>query len=157
MARAANREAIAHLEQALGTLRRLPEIRGTTELSIDIRLDLRNALVPLGDRARTGDLLHEAEVLARTLGDQHRLARIANFMVIQCLVIGEFDEAVRFGQEALSIAQTLGDRSVESRSMASVMRACRARCRSWSSPPYATSCVSACLNVYSRSGKSRVS
>ena len=39
--------------------------------------------------------------------------------------------------------------------MASTMRACSARRRSWSRPPYATSCVSACLNVYSRSGKSR--
>ena len=44
MARAANREAIAHLEQALEALRRLPETRETTELTIDIRIDLRNAL-----------------------------------------------------------------------------------------------------------------
>ena len=46
MARAANREAVAYLEQALGALRRLPETRETTELTIDIRIDLRNALVP---------------------------------------------------------------------------------------------------------------
>jgi hypothetical protein len=57
--------------------------------------------------------LHEAGVLARTLGDQHRLARIATFMVNQCLVTGDYDEAVSFGQEALSIARTFGDRSVE--------------------------------------------
>jgi class 3 adenylate cyclase/tetratricopeptide (TPR) repeat protein len=114
MARAANREAIALLEQALGTLRRLPETRETIELTIDIRIDLRNALLPLGDRARMGEHLHEAEVLARTLGDQHRLARIATFMVNQCVVYaGDYDEAVRFGQEALSIAQTLGERSIE--------------------------------------------
>src|SRR5713101_2659674 len=60
-----------------------------------------------------GEHLHEAEVLARTLGDQHRLGRIATFMVIQCLVTGDYDKAVRFGQEALSIARTLGDRSIE--------------------------------------------
>jgi class 3 adenylate cyclase/tetratricopeptide (TPR) repeat protein len=113
MARAANREAIAHLEQALGALRRLPGTHGTTELTIDIHIDLRNALLPLDDRARMGEHLHEAEVLARTLGDQHRLARIATFMVIQCLNTGDYDEAVRFGQEALSIARTLGDRSIE--------------------------------------------
>src|SRR5205814_1235867 len=104
MARAANREAIAHLEEALAALRRLPEIRETTELTIDIRLDLRNALLPLGDLARMGEHLHEAEVLARTLGDQHRLGRIATFMVVQCLNTGDYNEAVRFGQEALSIA-----------------------------------------------------
>ena len=113
MARGANREAIALLEQALGALRRLPETRETTELAIDIRIDLRNALLPLGERARMGEHLHEAEVLARTLGDQHRLARIATFMVSQCLATGDYDEAVRFGQEALSIARTRGDRSIE--------------------------------------------
>jgi tetratricopeptide (TPR) repeat protein len=113
MARAANSEAIAYLEQALGALRRLSETRETTELTIDIRLDLRNALNPLGDRARMGEHLHEAEVLARTLGDQHRLARIATFMANQCVFTGEYDEAIRFGQEALSIARTLGDRSIE--------------------------------------------
>ena len=113
MARAAYRGAMAHLEQALGTLRRLPETRETTELTIDISIDLRNALLPLGDRARIAEHLHEAGVLARTLGDQHRLARIATFMVNQRLVTGDYDEAVRFGQEALSIGQTLGDRSIE--------------------------------------------
>jgi len=113
MERAANREAIAHLEQALGALRRLPEIRETTELTVDIRIDLWNALLPLGDRAGMGNHLHEAEGLARTLGDQHRLARIATFMVIQCLGTGDYDEAVRFGQEALSIARTLRDRPIE--------------------------------------------
>src|SRR5712692_2107529 len=112
MARAANREAIAHLEQALGAVRRLPETRETTELTIDIHIDLRNALVPL-DWARMGEPLHEAEVLARALGDQHRLARIATFMVDQCQTTGDYNEAVRFGQEALSIARTLGDRSTE--------------------------------------------
>ena len=113
MARAANREAVAHMEQALGALRHLPETRQTTALTIDIHLDLRNALEPLGDWARQGDHIHEAEALARTLGDQHRLARIATFMVDVCLVTGDYNEAVRFGQEALHIARTLGDRTIE--------------------------------------------
>jgi len=113
MARAVNREAFAHLEQALGALRRLPETRETTELTIDIHIDLRNALNPIGELARMGEHLHEAEGLARTLGDQHRLGRIATFMVIQCLGTGDYDEAVRFGQEALRIAQTLRERAIE--------------------------------------------
>ncbi len=113
MARAANREAIAHLDQALGALRRLPEIRETTELTIDLHIDLRNALLPLGDWARMAEHLHEAEGLARTLGDQHRLGWIATYMVIQCLATGDYDEAVRFGQEALAIARIRRDRSIE--------------------------------------------
>jgi tetratricopeptide (TPR) repeat protein len=113
MGRAANHEAIAHLEPALGALRRLPETRETTELTIDVHIDLRNALLPLGDRARMGEHLHAAEVLARTLGDQRRLARIANFMVIQGLGTGDYGKAISFGQEALTIARALGDRSIE--------------------------------------------
>jgi class 3 adenylate cyclase/tetratricopeptide (TPR) repeat protein len=113
MARAASREAITYLEQALEAIDRLPESRQMTELSIDLRLDLRNALVPVGDEARMGDQVREAEVLARKLGDQRRLGRIATFMVIQCLNTGRYDQGVRFGQEALSIGRTLGDRAIE--------------------------------------------
>jgi class 3 adenylate cyclase/tetratricopeptide (TPR) repeat protein len=113
MARGANREAIAHLEQALGALRRLPETRETVELAIDLHIDLRNALVPLGEWARMGDHLHEAERLARTLGDPRRLARIATFMVTQCRATGDYDESIRFGREALSIARTLADLPIE--------------------------------------------
>src|SRR6516225_9988877 len=64
MARGAYREAVAHLEQALGALRHLPETRETTELTIDLHIDLRHALVPLGERARIGEHLHAAEGLA---------------------------------------------------------------------------------------------
>ncbi len=52
-------------------------------------------------------------MLARALGDQHRLGRIATFMVTQCLLTGDYDGAVRFGREALAIARTLGDRAIE--------------------------------------------
>jgi tetratricopeptide (TPR) repeat protein len=113
MARAAYREAVAHLDQALGALRHLPETRDTTELTIDLRLDLRNALMPLGGLAGMGEHLHEAEGLARALGDPHRLGRIATFMITQCRVTGDYDASVRFGHEALSLAHTLGDRSIE--------------------------------------------
>src|SRR5713226_8805860 len=60
MARAANREAIAHLEQALGTLRRLPEIGRAIELAIDIRLELRNPIMAIDEWARMGEHLGEA-------------------------------------------------------------------------------------------------
>jgi tetratricopeptide (TPR) repeat protein len=60
-----------------------------------------------------GEHLHAAEGLARRLGDQRPLARVATFMVVQCLGNGEYDEAVRFGQEARSLGQALADRSIE--------------------------------------------
>src|SRR5262249_6579301 len=113
MARGANREAIEHLEEALGAMRRLPATRETMGTMIDTHIDLRNALLALGDPARMGEHLHEAEVLARGLGDQQRLARITTFMVIQRLGDGDYAEAVRFGREALGIARTLDDRAIE--------------------------------------------
>jgi tetratricopeptide (TPR) repeat protein len=94
-------------------LRHLPETRRRSELAIDIRIEIRNALVPLGDWARMGNHLQEAEGLARSLGNQHRLGRIATLMMFQRRVTGDFDAALKFGQEALAIARTLGDRSIE--------------------------------------------
>ena len=113
LARLAYSEAAAFFTHALGALGHLPATRETTELTIDIRLDIRNALLVLSEWARMGDHVHEAERLARTLGDQHRLGRIANFMMNQCMFIGDYDRAVSFGREALGIARTLGDRSIE--------------------------------------------
>src|SRR5262245_37443874 len=82
MARGANLEAVPYLEEALGTLRHLPETRRRSQLAVDIRIDIRNALLPLGDCTRMLDHLQHAEVLARSLGDQHRLGRIAALMVV---------------------------------------------------------------------------
>ena len=49
MARSAHREAVAYFEQALAALEHLPEHRDTLEQAIDLRFDLRNALMPLGE------------------------------------------------------------------------------------------------------------
>jgi tetratricopeptide (TPR) repeat protein len=113
MARGAHREAVPYFEQALGTLRHLPETRRRSELAIDIRYDLRTALLPSGNWPRMGEYLQEAEMLARSLGDQHRLGWIASSMILQQRATGDHDAAFKFGQEALTIARTLGDRSIE--------------------------------------------
>ena len=49
-ARSAYREAVAYFEQALVALEHLPERRATLEQAIDLRLDLRNVLVPLDEQ-----------------------------------------------------------------------------------------------------------
>src|SRR5262245_10339409 len=59
MARGANREAVPYFEQALGTLRHLPETGRRSELAIDIHIEIRNALIPLGHWARMLDHLQE--------------------------------------------------------------------------------------------------
>jgi tetratricopeptide (TPR) repeat protein len=109
----AYREGVAYLEQALSALPRLLETKQTIELTIDIHIALRSALLPLGDFARMREHLQKAEMLARSLGEQRRLGWIATFMVHRCVVAGEYDEALRFGQEALTIAHACDERSIE--------------------------------------------
>jgi tetratricopeptide (TPR) repeat protein len=104
---------VTYLEQALEALRHLPVRRDTTELAIDLRFDLRSALLPLGDWERMQDHLRTAETLALTLGDQRRLGRVSGYMVVQCALAQEYAEAVRFGRQALSIASALGDMMIE--------------------------------------------
>ncbi|MGH8647918.1 MAG: ATP-binding protein, partial [Burkholderiales bacterium] len=77
--RSANREAATCFEQALDALRRLPETPDAIAESLDIRIDLRNALLPLGEQGRIGALLDEAEALAEAVGDQRRLGRALTY------------------------------------------------------------------------------
>jgi class 3 adenylate cyclase/tetratricopeptide (TPR) repeat protein len=108
-ARSADQEAVVCFEQALAALAHLPERRDTCEQAIDLRLDLRNALFPLGDFGRILDLLREAENLAEALGDQGRLGRVSAFMIAAFHVRGDPDRALACGQRTLSIAEALGD------------------------------------------------
>src|SRR5262249_2221891 len=80
IARSAHREAVACLEQALVALQHLPERRDTIEQAIDLRFSLRGVLLQLGEFERALTYLHEAEALAQTLNDPHRLGRIASYM-----------------------------------------------------------------------------
>jgi class 3 adenylate cyclase/tetratricopeptide (TPR) repeat protein len=108
-ARSANREAVAYLEQGLTALTHLPETRETLEEAIDVRVDLRNSLVALGELQRMVDSLREAETLATTLGDQRRLGRVATFMANCLWHLADHEGAVEAGRRALAIAAGLAD------------------------------------------------
>ena len=69
----ANREAVTHLERALTALRRLPDSASMAADDIDLRLELRRWLLPLGDNRATFEHLHAAEELASATGDNRRL------------------------------------------------------------------------------------
>jgi tetratricopeptide (TPR) repeat protein len=109
MTHSAYREAVTSFEQALGALRHLPEHPGTQAQAIDLRLDLRSALFPLGEPGRILVLLQEARDLAEAGGDQHRLGRVSIFLSAHFVFAGDLDRALAFGQRALAIATTLGD------------------------------------------------
>ena len=109
VARSALREAVACFEQALGALHHLPEDRDTLEQAIDLRVELRQVLYPLGELDRLFDYLHEAETLARALDDQRRLGRVSASMAYYFWAAGDPDRAIESGQRALEIAEALGD------------------------------------------------
>ncbi len=107
--RSAFREAVACFEQALGALAHLPDSRPTRELAIDLRLDLRNSLFPLGELGRVLDYLGEAEPLAEALGDQRRLGRVVAYVSQSLRLAGDHERAIAAGQRALGLAETLQD------------------------------------------------
>jgi transcriptional regulator with AAA-type ATPase domain/tetratricopeptide (TPR) repeat protein len=110
--RSAHREAVAHLEQALVALARLPEDRLRTEQAIDIRLDLRTSLLPLGEVEQILPYLREAEGLADQLGDQHRLGRISVYLTGQYYLAGDHERALEYGERAQAITNALRDFSL---------------------------------------------
>jgi class 3 adenylate cyclase/tetratricopeptide (TPR) repeat protein len=111
--RSANREAAACFEQALDALRRLPEHPDGIAESLEIRFDLRNALLPLGEWGRMGALLDEAEALAEAVGDHRRLGRALNYKVIQFALAGDFAAALQACLRALAIGESQADAAIQ--------------------------------------------
>jgi class 3 adenylate cyclase/tetratricopeptide (TPR) repeat protein len=113
--RAALREAQAWFEQALQALAHLPEDGDTRALAIDLRLALGRVLQPLGAYERCRVLLSEAEVLARTLDDRYRLARVLSRLTQVRRITGDLDGAMAGGQQVYQLAVTLGERVLRMR------------------------------------------
>ncbi|MDH3598068.1 MAG: AAA family ATPase [Candidatus Tectomicrobia bacterium] len=107
MARSAYREAASCFDQAVAALEHLPESRETLEQGIDLRLDLRNALLPLGEEARIIDNLRTAETIAERLDDAQRLGQIALYLCIYFSTIDEHDRAIAAGQRALALGASI--------------------------------------------------
>jgi len=107
MSRSALRDARASLEQALSALERLPESTATLEQGFDIRLELRPVLVQLGDVRQTRQRLGEAAGLAERLNDDRRRGEACGFLANIHTLLGELDDAQRFGSQALAIARSI--------------------------------------------------
>src|SRR5207237_177860 len=110
LARSAYREAVAFFEQALAALHPLPDTLEKVERAIDLRLDLRQALFPLGDISKVVGYLREAEALARTLDDPRRLGWVSAYISGYHVHIGgHVAEVRRLAQGVEAIAERLGD------------------------------------------------
>ena len=111
-ARSAYREAVTCFEQALGALAHLPRSRDTMATAIDLRLDLRTALTPLGQYPRILDLLGEAEAIAGDLQDDVRLGHVVADLSARLRNTGDHAGALEAGQRACAIAARLDDRDL---------------------------------------------
>ena len=110
MARAAHREAVGYLEQALAAARHLPAQPALLAQGIELRIILDSTFLTLGDPRRGFDYLREAAVLAEALDDQRQLGRITNGMTHYFLRTGDFEAAIEYGQRALVHATASGAR-----------------------------------------------
>jgi class 3 adenylate cyclase/tetratricopeptide (TPR) repeat protein len=113
LARSAGREAEACFELALAALEHLPEGRERHEQAIDVRFGLRNALGQRMEQGRILTYLREAERLAQTLSDQHRLGWAAAYMTGCFVATGDLQRAGEVGQRALALASSLRDAALQ--------------------------------------------
>jgi tetratricopeptide (TPR) repeat protein len=102
-------EARGHFEDALGALAHLPDTRETKVQGIDLRLDARAALAPLGQYGQILDRMREAETLAREIGDRRRLGLVVADIGARLRNFGEHARALEASRQALDIARELED------------------------------------------------
>lgn len=97
------------VSRALAALEHLPDSPDWRAQAIDLRFDLRMALLPLGAFARTLAIIEEALALAEAGHDQQRLARLYYYLTTQFLNMGDPARALEAGQLALALATSLDD------------------------------------------------
>ena len=110
LSRHAHRAAAAYFEQAIAALAHLPVDRDSTATAIDLRIELRYALGPLGEYRRVFEVLTEARQLAETASEHEgRLGLISCVLCNQATLRFEFVDALAHGTRALEIAAAVGD------------------------------------------------
>jgi len=105
--------AVEWFERALTVLDREPRTAANMALGIDLRIDLRYALIPLGYSQRVLSTLREAEALALELNDQARLALIYSFLTNYYQVAGDPRQSIDYGERALAFATAHRDMAAE--------------------------------------------
>jgi DNA-binding winged helix-turn-helix (wHTH) protein/tetratricopeptide (TPR) repeat protein len=106
-------EAIAHASAGLDALDRLPAERATMEQAIDLRLQLRQALMPLGEQRQLFDQLRRAETLAEVLNDRPRLCRVSSYLAEYHRQSGAPSRGVEYAERALALATAVGEVPLE--------------------------------------------
>ena len=108
-ARGAYREAVDFFEGALAALGRLPRSRAHLETAVDLRIELRDWLMPLNELSRLSAYVREAEGLARELGDDRRLSVTLGHLAHFEWATGSPRRALDAAEQAAAIATRLDD------------------------------------------------
>jgi class 3 adenylate cyclase/tetratricopeptide (TPR) repeat protein len=113
LALSANREAATYYEQALSALGATADDRETRTLGVDLRVEMRHALWPLGENLRIIDSLGIAETLVEALGDERRLVQVLTTKGYSVWMLGDFDRVIASSTRARTVATGLGDFALE--------------------------------------------
>jgi class 3 adenylate cyclase/tetratricopeptide (TPR) repeat protein len=108
-ARSAYREAVAHFGQAQLAMSHLPLNRATREQSVDLALELRNALFIAGELPQMFEPLRLAEATAEQLGDDVRRGQVGAVLANSRWAVGEYEGAIEAGLRTAAIADKLDD------------------------------------------------
>jgi class 3 adenylate cyclase/tetratricopeptide (TPR) repeat protein len=103
IARAAHREASVLFERAIAALMREDGTPTDPAAVLHIRLQLNNALFPIGELERDLTNLREAERVAERLEDTSRLTRVLAQQVYLIASTGDLARAIAVGERALSL------------------------------------------------------
>jgi DNA-binding SARP family transcriptional activator/class 3 adenylate cyclase/tetratricopeptide (TPR) repeat protein len=119
--RSQNRDAKVLLEMAIAALERLPKTRVNSERSIDIRLELRTALLSMADQAAAERICVEARDIAADLADSARLGRIMANLSTLYMTKGDLKGGLAFGAQAVAQGD-VGNKALGLPAMASNMQ-----------------------------------
>ncbi len=100
------------LYQAAMALDHLPETESRLTDKMDVRLEMRIALWPLGQHETLARRVREAGELAERAGDILRLAWVHNFLTAHHWQAGEHKQAIKAGEKGIQLADQTEDFSV---------------------------------------------
>lgn len=103
-ARAAHHEAAALFERAIAVLTREEATPINSAAIVDLRLQLHNALFPIGKLERALTNAEEAEQAAERLEDPLRLSRVLSRQTYLLGATGDLARAIVVGERALSLS-----------------------------------------------------
>jgi len=103
------RETARYLELALEAIERLPERDANVGQEIDVRFELRLALMHAANFVRMAEITQEAVALSEKIGDRRRLAIAYGYQAFSAVELGHQPQALESAQRSLDLAEENGD------------------------------------------------